>query len=193
MIKSLLSEIESDVIDIKVKKFDYIRTTSVPNRYDTTLTFERGENKTGKELETCVLFVDIRNSVALNKKHTTQTMGRIYSIFTKSILKAAKYHKGHVRNIIGDRVMIVFDPNNCFTNSIECAYTINNISNIINSTFTAVDFKCGIGIDYGNLKVLKIGLHRRGSEVVDNKNLVWVGYPANIASRLTDNANKTTI
>ncbi|UUF12359.1 MULTISPECIES: adenylate/guanylate cyclase domain-containing protein [Flavobacterium] len=190
MIKNLLSEIESDVVDIKTKKFDYVKTQTVPNRYDTALTFERGENKIGKELETCVLFVDIRNSVALNKKHTTQTMGRIYSIFTKSILKAAKYHNGHIRNIIGDRVMIVFDPNNCFTNSIECAYTINNISNIINSKFTEVDFKCGIGIDYGNLKVLKIGLHRRGTEVVENRNLVWVGYPANIASRLTDNANK---
>jgi class 3 adenylate cyclase len=191
MIKNLINEITEDVKDIKVKNFEYIRTKSVPNRYDTALTFDRGVNKIGKEIDTCVLFVDIRNSVALNKKHHTQTMGRIYSVFTKSILKAAKYHKGHVRNIIGDRVMIVFDPENCFKNSVECAYTINNICNTINSIFTDVDFKCGIGIDYGNLKVIKVGLHRKGTpEVIDNRSLVWVGYPANIASRLTDNANK---
>jgi class 3 adenylate cyclase len=190
IVKNLLNEITEDIKDIKAKKFEYIPTKSVPNRYDSSLTFERGQNKIGKELDTCVLFVDIRNSVALNKKHHTQTMGRIYSVFTKSILKAAKNHKGHVRNIIGDRVMIVFDPENCFTNAIHCAYTINNISISINSIFTDVDFKCGIGIDYGNLKVIKVGLHRQGSEVAENRNLVWVGYPANIASRLTDSANK---
>ncbi|MFN7775457.1 hypothetical protein, partial [Flavobacterium sp.] len=175
MIKNLINEITEDVKDIKVKNFEYIRTKSVPNRYDTALTFDRGVNKIGKEIDTCVLCVDIRNSVALNKKHHTQTMGRIYSVFTKSILKAAKYHKGHVRNIIGDRVMIVFDPENCFKNSVECAYTINNICNTINSIFTDVDFKCGIGIDYGNLKVIKVGLHRKGTpEVIDNRSLVWV-------------------
>lgn len=38
--------------------------------------------------------------------------------------------------------------------------------------------------------MIKVGLHRRGTENVDNKNLVWVGYPANLASRLTDMANK---
>jgi adenylate cyclase len=192
MIRDLINDIKEDVKDIKAKNFEYIITKSVPNRYDTALTFDKGVNKIGKEIDTCVLFVDIRNSVALNKKHNTQTMGRIYSVFTKSILKAAKYHNGHVRNIIGDRVMIVFDPENCFKNSVECAYTINNICNTINSIFTDVDFKCGIGIDYGNLKVIKVGLHRKGTpEVTENRNLVWVGYPANIASRLTDNANKT--
>jgi adenylate cyclase len=112
MIRDLINDIKEDVKDIKAKNFEYIITKSVPNRYDTALTFDKGVNKIGKEIDTCVLFVDIRNSVALNKKHNTQTMGRIYSVFTKSILKAAKYHNGHVRNIIGDRVMIVFDPEN---------------------------------------------------------------------------------
>lgn len=53
-----------------------------------------------------------------------------------------------------------------------------------------MDFKCGIGIDYGEMKVIKVGLQRKGSERGENKNLVWIGYPANIASRLTDTANK---
>jgi adenylate cyclase len=190
--KNILNEIETDILDIKVKNFRYTSTPDVPSRHDTSLTFERGVDKVGKEIETCVLYVDIRNSVELNKKHNTQTMGRIYTAFSKAMLKIAKYHNGYVRNIIGDRVMIVFPKDNCYTNAVDCAISIYHISHyLINKVFPDVDFKCGIGIDYGNLKVIKVGLHRRGSEGFDNKNLVWVGYPANIASRLTDVANKS--
>lgn len=190
--KEILSEIETDIRDIKVKNFQYISTKDVPSRHDTSLTFERGIDKIGKEIETCVLYVDIRNSVELNEIHHTQTMGRIYTAFSKAMLKIAQHHNGFVRNIIGDRVMIVFPKENCYTNAVDCAISINHISHyIINKVFTDVDFKCGIGIDYGNLKVIKVGLSRRGAEGFDNKNLVWVGDPANIASRLTDVANKS--
>jgi len=190
--KNILNEIETDIIDIKTKNFQYSSTKIVPSRHDTTLTFERGVDKMGKEIETCVLYVDIRNSVELNRIHNTQTMGRIYTAFSKSMLKTARHHNGFVRNIIGDRVMIVFSAYNCYTNAVNCAISIYHISHfIINKVFTDVDFKCGIGIDYGTLKVIKVGLHRRGNEGFDNKNLVWVGYPANLASRLTDVANKS--
>lgn len=190
--KNILNEIEADIRDIKVKNFQYTSTKEVPSRHDTSLTFERGLDKIGKEIETCVLYVDIRNSVELNRIHQTQTMGRIYTAFSKAMLKIARHHNGFVRNIIGDRVMIVFPKDNCYTNAVDCAISIYHISHyLINKVFTSVDFKCGIGIDYGTLKVIKVGLPRRGAEGFDNKNLVWVGYPANIASRLTDVANKS--
>src|SRR6476661_9123926 len=112
--KNILNEIEADIVDIRAKNFQYTSTKLVPSRHDTSLTFERGADKTGKEIETCVLYVDIRNSVELNRQHHTQTMGRIYTSFSKSMLKIAKYHNGYVRNIIGDRVMIVFPSDNCY-------------------------------------------------------------------------------
>jgi adenylate cyclase len=191
-IKDLISEIESDVSDVLKTGFEYINTSNVPNRSDNQLTFERDVAKRGKILKTCVLFVDIRNSVSLTEKHTTQTMGRIYTAFTKAVIKAAKHHNGHIRNIIGDRVMVVFPAENCFTNAVDCAITINHIGqNVINAQFKGVDFRCGIGIDHGELKIIKVGVQRRGQEATENRSLVWVGYPANIASRLTDMANKT--
>lgn len=190
-VKNKIIEIEEDVLDVIETKFSYSDTNFVPNSEDGSLTFERSVEKTGKRIVTCVLFVDIRNSVQLNEKHHTQTMGRIYTSFTKAVIKIANHHNGYVRNIIGDRVMIVFSVENCFTNAVECAISINHISKfIINKNFKDVDFKCGIGIDYGEMKVIKVGLQRKGSERGENKNLVWIGYPANIASRLTDTANK---
>lgn len=190
-IKNIINEIEVDVIDVTRTNFIHNDTGVVPHAGDGELTYERGKDKKGKKIETCVLYVDIRNSVALTEKHHTQTMGRIYTAFTKAVLKVARYHNGHTRNIIGDRIMIVFPSKDCYTNAIDCAISINHISlNVIKKHFSAVDFKCGIGIDFGELRVIKVGIQRNGTENGENKGLVWVGYPANIASRLTDFANK---
>ena len=193
-IKPLISEIEQDVIDILATDFVYINTLSVPSDSDPSLSYERAKDKKGKEITTCVLYVDIRNSVGLTIKHHSKTMGKVYTAFIKAVIKAGRMHGGHTRNIIGDRVMIVFPVKDCFTNSVSCALTINHIATkVINAKFTGVDFKCGIGIDYGKMKVIKVGVSRLGNEASANKGLVWAGKPANLASRLTDMANKTII
>ncbi len=190
-VKGIIEEIEKDVVDVTTTTFVHNLTSVVPGLNDSELTYERGKDKKGKKIETCVLFVDIRDSVALTEKHHNQTMGRIYTAFTKAVLKIARYHNGNIRNIIGDRVMVVFPSKDCYTNAVNCAISINHIAkNIINIKFN-VDFKCGIGIEYGELRVIKVGIQRNGTENAENKGLVWVGYPANIASRLTDVANKT--
>jgi len=190
-VKPIIAEIEKEVIDVTQTSFEYVDTSVVPGMSDPGLTYESGIAKKGKKLKTCVLFVDIRNSVTLQEKHQTQTMGRIFTAFTKAVLKLGRHHKGHTRNIIGDRVMIVFPEKNCYSNAVKCAISINHVAQkIINKKFN-VDFKCGIGIDYGELRVIKVGIQRNGSENGENKGLVWVGYPANLASRLTDTANKS--
>ena len=148
------------------------------------------KRRRGVDINTCVLFVDIRNSVQLTKEKQVKTMGKIYSVFTQCMLLAAQQEGGYVRNIIGDRVMIVFPPDNCYTNAVNCAITINHIAKIIGKQFNVIEFKCGIGIDYGKMSVMKVGIEKKGAENDDNKGLIWVGYPANFASRLTDCANK---
>ena len=191
-LKDIIAEIERDISDMASTKFEYVNAKYVPSTNDSGLSYERGVTKKGKIIRTCVLFVDIRDSVAMTAKHQSVTMGRIYTSFTKAIIKIARYHGGHTRNIIGDRVMIVFPEDKTFTNAVECALSINYISVIIfPKKYPGVDFKCGIGIDHGELKVLKVGIQRNGTESAENKGLVWTGYPANIASRLTDMANKT--
>lgn len=191
-VKTIIDEIEQDVEDVSKTNFVYNDTSLVPNSEDSGLTYERGTEKKGKKLCSCVLYVDIRNSVALTEKHHSLTMGKIYTAFIKAVLKVARYHDGHTRNIIGDRVMVVFPEDGCFTKAVDCAISINHIAQyVIRKQFPGVDFNCGIGIDYGELSIIKVGIQRNGTERGENKGLVWAGYPANIASRLTDNANKT--
>lgn len=180
----------SVINDWKNTTFAFNPKNYVPGLDDTNLTYGNGEEKKGIEINTCVLFVDIRNSVQLTKEKQVRTMGKVYSVFTHCVLLAAQNEGGYVRNIIGDRVMVVFPQENCFTNAVYCAITINHIASMINKKFENFEFKCGIGIDYGKLSVMKVGIQKKGAENDDNKGLVWVGYPANFASRLTDCANK---
>jgi len=187
-----VKEITTDVSDILSTKFAYTTTGEVPSDGDPGLSYESGKEKRGKEIETCVLYVDIRGSVELSQKLGVQSMGKIYTSFVKSVIKAGRYHGGHTRNIIGDRVMIVFPKKNCFTNAVSCAVSINHIaSQVINPKLGGDKFRCGIGIDHGIMRVIKVGVPRRGQEANPNRGLVWAGEPANIASRLTDRANKT--
>lgn len=187
---SSLQEISNAINDIINTNFSFDTCCiNVPHYDDPDLTFESGEIKRGKIIKTCVLFVDIRNSVALNRAYSVEDMGKLYTSFVKSALWCADYHQGLVRNIIGDRVMIVFPPKDCFTNAVECAISINTISSKIINKYCD-DFKCGIGIDYGEMYVHKTGIIKQGKEASSYKNLIWIGRPANIASRLTDVANK---
>jgi len=118
-------------------------------------------------------------------------MAKLYSSFVRSMIKAAEYYNGKVRNIVGDRVMVVYDTDDCYSNAVNTAILMNTISQkIINKRFKNNAFTCGIGIDYGKMMVTKCGTIKQGSENANYKSLVWLGKPANIASKLTDAANK---
>lgn len=187
----LIKKLKVVIEDVYTTDVEFTPIREVPNVNSTTgLTFESGDVKRGRTIKTCVLYVDIRDSVKLNEEKQVKTMGRIYTAFTKAVLIAAREEGGCVRNIIGDRVMVVFPEKDCFTHAVHCAFLINNIAILINNTFPTVPFKCGVGIDYGTMSVLKVGIDVRDDENQECKNLVWVGYPANYASRLTDFANK---
>ena len=188
--KDFIDTIKTVIDDWKNTTFTFYPKDYVPGLDDKNLTYGNGEEKKGIEINTCVLFVDIRNSVQLTKDKQVRTMGKIYSVFAHCVLLAAQNEGGYVRNIIGDRVMVVFPPEDCFKKAVYCAITINHIASLINKKFDNFEFKCGIGVDYGKLSVMKVGIQKKGAENDDNKGLVWVGYPANFASRLTDCANK---
>lgn len=195
-LKEFLSEINSELESIVASDFgiEITDTDFVPNVDDPGITYDDVDNKIKKckRIESCVLYIDIRKSTNLNVIHKPVTLTRLYSAFVRSMVQAAQYFGGYVRNIVGDRVMVVFDKENCFNKSVNTAILLNTISKyIINKHFKNNQVKCGIGIDYGKMIVVKTGIVKQGKENQFYKSLVWLGRPANIASKLTDVANKT--
>ena len=127
-IKELMEDVSEMVSDVNQMTFGFNDSTTVPNIQDSRLTFEYGKEKRGLHVKTCVLYVDVRNSVKLTHEHTIKKMGKVFTAFTKASIMAAYRHGGYVRNIIGDRVMIVFPEEKCFKNAVECAVSINHIA-----------------------------------------------------------------
>lgn len=188
-------EIDNEISSINSTNFgvEITDTDFVPNVDDQGITYDNIENqsKKCKRLETCVLYIDIRKSTQISLSHKSVTLTKLYSAFVRSMVKAAGYHNGYVRNIIGDRVMVVFDRKDCFKNAISTAILFNTISVFtLNKYFKYDEVEFGIGIDYGKMLITKTGTVKQGIENQFYKSLVWLGRPANIASKLTDSANK---
>jgi adenylate cyclase len=196
-LKELRAELDDEVSSILDSTFSINVTTTdaVPHSEDSAITFPNLDtNRQGAKLiSTCVLYIDIRRSTDLNFSHRATTVAKLYSAFVRAMTRVAVYHKGHVRGIIGDRVMVLFDAKDAFANAVECAISMNTVSQyIINKHFKANEVVCGIGIDAGKMLATKTGMRRHGFEQTNYRNLVWLGRPANVASKLTDIANKPT-
>ena len=173
--------------------FDITDVSIVPSTEDPAITHASSSTSVQrcKRMETCVLFVDIRESTRLGFAHRKSTMAQLYSAFVRAMILCADYAGGKVRDIVGDRVMVVFDRDDCHETAVLTALLMHRvIERLLNPYFTQDEVRCGIGIDYGQMLIAKAGMIKKGDENPEYKSLVWLGRPANVASKLTDEANK---
>ncbi|WP_338441258.1 adenylate/guanylate cyclase domain-containing protein [Synechococcus elongatus IITB4] len=195
-LEKFLKDLDESVKVVTSSDFEVeiIETNFVPSFLDADITYDNLDTKKKKckRLESCVLYVDIRNSAKISAERQPETLAKMYSSFVRTMISCARYHNGHVRNIVGDRVMVVFDKEKCFENAIHTAILMNSVCQyILNKRIKTFEFRAGIGIDYGKMLITKSGAIRQGDEKEFYRSLVWLGKPANIASRLTDLAHKT--
>lgn len=191
----LKADLDGEVSTILAADFsvEVTTTTDVPHSNDPKITFPNLDAKTlkAKLIDTCVLYIDIRRSTELNLAHKPQTVAKLYSAFVRTMTRCAQQYEGQVRGIIGDRVMVLFDCDKAFVNAVNCAVLMNSASKyVINKHFKKGEVTCGIGIDAGRMLATKTGVRKHGNEQQNYKALVWLGRPANVASKLTDIANK---
>ncbi|MEQ9002839.1 MAG: adenylate/guanylate cyclase domain-containing protein, partial [Pseudomonadales bacterium] len=179
-LKDFLEQTKADVSTVLASDFEVevTETNKVPNFDDPAITYDNLDTKIKrvKRLESCVLYVDIRDSAKFSAEKRPKTLAKTYSTFVKSMIGCARYHGGHVRNIIGDRVMVVFDKEECFKNAVNTAVLMNSVAKyILNPLIRSTDFQVGIGIDYGPMLITKAGQTRHGAEREFYRSLVWLG------------------
>lgn len=194
-LEKLIETLEDDIKTIVSSEFTVTinDTTTVPTIDSQNITYPNLDAKIikAKRIETCVLFIDMRKSTELNLQHKPETLTKLYAAFMRGMVKAAQHFNGKVRNIIGDRVMVVFDTKEAVKDAINTAMVLNSVGiYIIDKHFKHNEISFGIGVDYGKMLVSKGGIIKNGSENAPYKSLVWLGRPANVASKLTDLANK---
>lgn len=131
-LKEFLEKIDNQVESVLSSEFkiEVDDTDFVPNLDDPEITYGNLDEKIKKckRLESCVLYVDMRDSTKISATRQPQTLAKIYYSFVKSMIASARHFGGHVRNIIGDRVMVVFDKDDCFKNAINTAILMNSVN-----------------------------------------------------------------
>jgi class 3 adenylate cyclase len=194
-IQAFKNDVSEEVSTILASDFviNLTSTNTVPHSDDAAITFPNldGGSQGVKVVETAVLYVDMRRSTQLSLRHHPHTVTKLYSAFVRAMTRSAKVFSGEVRGIIGDRVMMLFDTDECYANAVYTAILINSVCRyVINKNFPYEEVSFGIGIDHGRMLATKTGIRRHGSAQQSYRSLVWLGRPANVASKLTDNANK---
>jgi len=137
-------------------------------------------------IETSVLFVDLKGSLDLTEGHRRSTVAKIHKCFLNEMVHAARYWNGKIGGFAGDRIMVLSDADGRQANrALDIAITMQTIVKHILSPRLEKMYKekvsCGVGIDFGKMLVAKVD--------TNHNDLVWVGGPANVASKLADEAS----
>ncbi|MEZ8467700.1 adenylate/guanylate cyclase domain-containing protein [Vibrio splendidus] len=169
---------------IKGTDASYTEKKSIPSRDD--LTFTNGFN-----VYCSALFVDIRGSKALNKKHTKPVLAKIYKTYISELVAVLKDHpKVKEVCIEGDCVWGIFDTP--YTGDIDDLFRIgakvSSLIDVLNIKYKKRGYSeltVGIGISYGRSLMVKSGYKGSGINEV-----VWLGSLVSEAAELCGFGNK---
>ena len=153
----------------------------------------------GKEVELAMLFIDIKESTNIVDAFRLKTAARMYQSFLRGVTLIANRNDGAVRSFNGDGVLVTFygdsKCNNAVRSALQMMHFVKDILKpkllkyfINNKQLQNFNFDCGIGIDVGNVFVV-----RGGTKGEDNNDLVWVGNPTNYAVKLSAQSKKENI
>ena len=145
----------------------------------------------GKEVELAMLFIDVKESTKIVDAFRLKTAARMYQSFLRGITQIARRNGGGVRSFNGDGVLVTFYGDTKCDDAVRSALQMMDfVKNILkpklhsyfinNKQIQNIIFDCGIGIDVGNIFVV-----RGGARGDDNNDLVWVGNPTNYAVKLS--------
>ena len=145
----------------------------------------------GKEVELAMLFIDVKESTKIVDAFRLKTAARMYQSFLRGITLIALRNGGEVRSFNGDGVLVTFYGDTKCDDAVRSDLQMRDVvKNILkpklqsyfvnNKQIQNLIFDCGIGIDVGNIFVV-----RGGAKGDDNNDLVWVGNPTNYAVKLS--------
>ena len=147
----------------------------------------------GKAVETAILYADVRGSTALHTQQEQTTTARMIKALLGELAQAARHFYAQIRGFAGDRIMVIVEQSDAPTKAVDVAVSMLDIvRRVLNPQLAARQLPAvsiGIGCDYGLMLAIKVGMQR----TPENSDLIWVGGPANIASKLTDVAGTNEI
>ena len=171
-----------DILDESDSSFPEVN--EIPSR--DKLTF-----KNGFYVNCSALFVDIRDSSELPKKHKRPTLAKIYRSYISEVVAIMNGNLdcSEIR-IEGDSVSGIYNTpqKSQIDGMFGDAARINSLVKVLNCKYkkrNITEIKVGIGMDYGRALMIKSGYSGSGLNEI-----VWMGDVVNGASKLCGKANK---
>jgi class 3 adenylate cyclase len=169
---------------LKATDAEFEELNSIPSRDRLTFT-------NGFYVNCTALFVDIRKSSELPKKHKHPTLAKIYRSYISEVTAIINSDDDCTEvTIAGDSIWGIFDTpwQYQIDNVISIAAKISSVVDMLNCKFKNKNIDpitIGIGVDYGKALMVKAGF--KGSTIND---VVWMGDVVNSASNLCHYGNQ---
>lgn len=163
---------------------NYDNHEGIPNK--TNLTFTNGYY-----VDVTVLFIDIRGSKELSKKHTRPVLAKIYRSYISEVISVIRGNPFISEiNVEGDGIWAVFNTTkkDDVDTVFQTAFALTSLIDILNVKLSKKGYSeinVGIGIDDGESLFIKAGYKGSGINEV-----VWLGKVVGQAALLCSNANK---
>ncbi|MFH1693340.1 MAG: adenylate/guanylate cyclase domain-containing protein [Bacillota bacterium] len=169
----------------------YDKSISVTNQDGFLAKSQVPSGKNVYNIETTIMFTDIRSSTVLTDIIGRKNMVKIYKMYTKLCKKAINERNGIILQIVGDGILCAFtndSTGNSGQRAVDAAITINTYIAESMNPLLEPNWKinCGIGIRTGHVYVTRLTTDN-GSEVA---------YPSDItnyASKFCNLAEKDQI
>lgn len=172
--------------ELTEKVREFVRTSwgDIPDGYTIPVPEELTFGNTGRRLDACILYADIRGSTAMVDSLSDTRAAEYYKAYLHCAAKIVKRNGGEPTAYDGDRVMAVFLRQGKEDAAVGAAMELSfAVDEIVNPQFLEMyatghrRLRHTVGIDVSRVLVSKTGVR------VDS-DLVWVGRAANYAAKL---------
>lgn len=141
----------------------------------------------GRYLRAAILYADIRGFTSMIESFPARHSLVALEVFVSEMTRVARDLSGEVVDCAGDRILVAFarppfdTSNKPAQQSFECAIWMQTVMTMAIQPLLATagypDISCGIGVDYSDVVVARVGIRNRPK-------LVFLGNAANRAAKL---------
>ncbi|PKK82975.1 MAG: hypothetical protein CVT49_10955 [candidate division Zixibacteria bacterium HGW-Zixibacteria-1] len=177
-----ITELDSKIEDFMEGNYEIIETKMIPSVKDVAF------GKKAYKVKLTALCIDLRRSTDLLYIQDTETCGKIHKSFLTIATKIILENGGEVRSYEGDSVLAFWPAHykNEIETAVKAAFQLKWALDVKFSKYfeqySKLDF--GIGIDWGEVYIIKAGLPRNDN----NNDLVFLGLCVNYATMIANQA-----
>jgi class 3 adenylate cyclase len=177
-----VEDLKNKVKDYLTGNYDVMEMKGIPTVDNVA------HGKKAKKIKLCAFSIDLRKSSELLFQHQKQTAGKIHKAFLAIASTVVLKYGGKIRSFQGDSILVFWPANtkSQIMDAVRAAMEINwflskEFANLFEK-YTKLDY--GIGIDWGEVYVIRAGISRD----TNNNDLVFIGKCVNFAVAIANQA-----